>query len=525
MTRWQERISRNLAQVAMEAFPTAAHALFELVDNPIDFRRGRKLDIYVEVDKAGDTIVVEDHGGAGMDAVGIADWLNWGSGRARRLTDIGQYRQGGKAACGYLADSLVLWAKAAGSDDVWMFEDNDWRGRTEAKDWGEPQPVPSSVPLPRTLQDRPKEDGYVRIELSRLRPHRYDLADLHWKLSSTYRRLLEEGAISIKLNGVTIEPLDLPLSTASEVLSIHFKTSFGRRVRGWVGRLDRDAVVGVSAKRRIPGGMRCFYQGRLIREGEYFGHHGEGKGALASLIGEVELGFVQPTPQKTDFHRDSPEWQEVEKTMHGLLGPVVAALRGAADKRPATREARKTLAQVCHELSEAFRKLQEETMWPDGRTSVGPRTSGDLPLDQPVVGVGGRQPPHGGLGRIREPRNGKEGGRRPPTARTEPPADAVGHMLRLLSKVAGGDLKPPVVFDSIDPYVRSAWRWDNGSSKIVVNTNFCLFVELGPSPGYLAETIVLELAKPPEGEDRPLDDYLSEVTNVLIAWSSVRQSP
>lgn len=524
MVRWQEQISRNLAQVAMDAFPTAAQALFELVDNPVDFRHGRKLDICVEVDKGRDTIVVEDHGGAGMDAAGIADWLNWGSGRARRPTDIGQYRQGGKAACGYLADSLVLWAKAAGSNEVWMIEDKDWRGRTEAKDWGEPQPMPSSVPLPRTLQGRPKSDGYVRMELSRLRPHRYDPADLHWSLSSTYRRLLEESAISIKLNGAIVGPLELPLSPAFEPVPIDFKTSSGRRVRGWVGRLDRDSVVGVSAKRRIPGGMRCLYQGRLIRDGEYFGHHGEGKGVLASLIGEVELGFVRPTPQKTDFHRDSPEWHEVEKAMHGLLAPVVAAFRKAADKRPATREARKTLGQVCQELSEAFQKLRDERTWPDGRASVGLPRSGDLPLDQPVVGVGGRQPPRPGRGRNHKPPTAERNGRRPPRPRTEPPPDAVGHMLRLLSKVAGGDLKPPVIFDSIDRHVRSAWRWDNGSSKMVVNTDFCLFRELGPSPGYLAETIVLELAKPPEGEDRPLADYLSEVTNVLIAWSSVRQS-
>jgi len=522
MARWQELISRSLAQVAMDAFPSVADAISELVDNPVDFRRGRRIEISVQVDRPHDTIVVEDHGGAGMDAAGIADWLNWGSGRARRPTDIGQYRQGGKAACGYLADSLVLWAKAAGTNDVWLFEDNDWRKRAEPRDWGEPEPVPSSMPLPRSLQGRPKDDGYVRLELSRLRPQRYNLEELRWRLSSTYRRLLQEDAISIALNGEPVEPLALPLSSARPSQPLDLRTPSGRRVRGWAAKLDRDAVTGVSAKHRIPGGMRCLYQGRLIRAGEYFGHHSEGKGSLASLIGEVELGFIGVIPQKTDFHRDSPEWQEVEKAMQEALVPIVAELRKGADKPPVSREERKTLAQVCEELGEAFRKLRVERLWSGDQVLASPPEPGAARVDPPVIGVGGRKRPvqqkeKGGP----QPRESGQHHRQPPQPRTVPPPDAVGHMLRLLDRVTAGTLRPPVVFDSIDSHVRSAWRWDNGSSKIVVNTDFCLCRELGASPGYLAETIILELAKPPEGEDRSLGDYLSEVTNVLIAWSSV----
>jgi len=377
--KWREEFTRDVARVLMEQYSSVADALFELVDNPIDFRRRRRvLEITVDVDKERDLIVVEDHGGAGMDADGIAQWLRWGdrSARQSKSTDIGRWRVGGKAACGYLADRLEMYAKAADKSDVWFLRDEGWASRSEAADWGDPEPLPRDVPLPRSLRSQPKDDGYVRIELSRLRPRVYNIEDLRWHLSNTYRRLLERGEIAIAVNDQRAEPLRLPRSSAFDDVPIDLRTASGRRVLGWVGRLDRDAVVGPSARRRIQGGMRCLYQGRLVRDGEYFGHGGgDTKGSLASLIGEVEVGFVQPNIMKTDFDRSSREWAEVEAVMHEFLGPIVREFQKSTERRPATREERKCLSSVCDELAEAFRKLQENRSWagPSGRAE---RTSG-----------------------------------------------------------------------------------------------------------------------------------------------------
>jgi hypothetical protein len=163
MVEWKEEISRGLAHSAMDSFPTFADAAAELIDNPIDFRYGRKLSVRVTVDKPKDLMIFEDIGGEGMDAEGIADWLKWGTGRVHQKGDISLYRQGGKAACGYLADSLVLYAKRAGSEDVWKIEDSDWRGRTVARDWGKPSPVADKRLLPASVASCPKDQGIVRI--------------------------------------------------------------------------------------------------------------------------------------------------------------------------------------------------------------------------------------------------------------------------------------------------------------------------------------------------------------------------
>ncbi len=500
MVVWQETISRALARVAMDAFPTAADALFELVDNPIDHHGRKQLCVAVQVDRQRDSIVIEDLGGAGMDANGIADWLNWGSGRAHRANDISVYRQGGKAACGYLANSLLLWAKRAGSKEVWVIEDQDWRDRNEPKVWGVPSPIPTTVPLPASLAHCSVDQGFVRLELSGIRANRLNLDDLRWRLSSTYRRLIEKGVIKIVLNEEPVGALALPLSSAFKPLQIDEKTSSGYRLRGWVGRLDRDAVIGVSAKRRMPGGIRCLYQGRLVREGEYFGHRGEGKGVLASLIGEVELSFVRPIPQKTDFHRDSAEWQEVERRMHDILAPVVAEFRKAADRQLVTREERKNLNKVCDELADALRTLQcAASVHKDEITGDGSGEARNFGL-----APGGRKTASPSDDPRSFSREGGPGGAKEP--RTSPPPGAVGRLVRLMQRVNRGDLKPPVVLDALDPHTRSSWRTDGGVSTIVVNTNFCLYKDLEARSGYLAETIVMELAKPVEGESRTLDD-------------------
>jgi len=514
MVEWREEISRGLAHSAMDSFPTFADAAAELIDNPIDFRHGRKLTVRVTVDKPKDLMVFEDFGGEGMDAEGIADRLKWGTGRPHQKGDISIYRQGGKAACGYLADSLVLYAKRAGSDDVWKFEDSDWRGRTDARDWGEPSPVADKRALPASVANCPKGQGIVRIELRRLRSNYMNVEKLKWRLSSTYLRLIEAGDVVIWLGKDKVEPLELPLSSAFTRREVNLKTSAGHRIRGWVGRLDRDALVIPKGKFHVKAGLRCCYAKRLIADGQAFGHNLEGKGLLASLIGEVDLDFVRPIPNKTDFSRSSPEWAEAEHALFEFLAPIVAELRQAGEKRPIAREEKKLLSKVCEDLGEALRRLNAD---PLGESGDGGAASGRGKDD---VGRGGRRSP--------TPRGGHriphQGGSRGPTQEpTPPPEVAVGILVRKLAKITGGSTKPPAVLESLDPSVRSQWRPDPGSPKIVVNVEYPLYKEFQGSEPYLAETVVMQLAQPlQEGEVKTLEEFLAEVDNMLRAWAEVK---
>lgn len=522
MTEWREEASRALAKMAMENFPTVADAIFELVDNPIDYRRGRKLSIDITVDKSKDAIVVQDVGGEGMDAEGISDWLNWGSGHPHASADIGMYHQGGKAACGYLADSLRLYAKAAGRPEVWKLEDPLWGSRDYWMNWGSPTRLGNLSELPQKLRNCPQESGFVRIELWNLREKRFNLESLRWRLSNTYRHLLSSGAIEINLlgGGGQVEPLKLPLSSAFERRDVRIPLPSGRTLSGWVGRLDRDAVV-ASGKRRIPGGLRCLFQGRLISEGEFFGYYAEGKGLLASLIGEVHINHIKKLlPNKGGFQTDSPEWEEVERTMSDYLRPIIAEFRRAAERQTVTREERKRAANVRDQLREALRAVG------NGAAS---KSGGSAPIQQ--AAVAGRKPAT--TVEVAQAENQEQNGSNPaprksPQPRTEPPEGATGRLRRLLRRTVGQEEVPPIELeDASDRSVRSFLRIDEQTGRIaavVINIRYPLYSELDGAEAYLAETAVMELSKPQEGDQKNLTEYLGEVDTWISAWARVREA-
>lgn len=497
-TAWKETSSRKLAQVAMNDFPTAADAFFEIIDNPLDYRHGRHIDIDVEASKEIDRVVVEDRGGDGMDDAGIADWLQWGTGHPHLATDIGRFHKGGKAACGYLADSIRITVRRSGRDEVWMFFDEHWRTREDWADFGTPEPHRER--LPRHLADLPPGTGFTRIELSNLdTDHRYNLDRLKWVIGNTYRRLIEEGAATIRLNGTEIEPLALPLSSAFPRRKVHVTLPSGKKVHGWVGRLDRDATK--PGPNRIPGGLRCLYQGRLIIDGQFFGHHAEGKGLLASLIGEIDLDFVPPLSNKTDFQRGSAAWEEVEAAMHDELAPIITEFRRAAEAQPVTFEEKKRVAAVRRSLEEAIRQFV---------------TTGEARMDSAFER--GRRPPMPGV--QREPTETVVGEpRAAPQPRTPAPPEAVGTLRRLRNKVGQTGEVPPLVLLDLDPSVRSEADEENGVvTKIVINRRYPMYQDLDGNEAYIAETALLELLRPRGGELLPVDQFLGQVNDCLGFW-------
>jgi hypothetical protein len=484
----------------MEDFPTVADAIFEIADNPLDYRHGRPLVIDVRIDKDGDSIVVEDRGGEGMDADGIADWLRWGTGHPHAAGDIGQYHKGGKAACGYLAQSVEILTRRAGQREVWRLADKRWKSRPDWADFGEPTPYVG--PVPDHLMALPEEIGFTRLELTNLEDRRYNVADLRWMLGNTYRRLLTEMAVTFVLNGEPVEPLELPMSTAFAERNDTVTTATGRRIKVWVGRLDRDAIKG--GPHRIQGGLRLLFQRRLISEGEYFGHHAEGKGLLASLIGEAEMNHVEPLSNKTGFKRGTPAWDDAEEAMKAYLAPIIAEFRRAADEHPVTREERKRAALVRRQLAEALSQL----------------ASGNAPGDNEAAREGRRRP---------RPRAGElvttikgTGARATPTPRTEAPDDPVGVLRRLRKRLRPGEQVPPIELADLDPSVRSeAIAANDRITKILVNRRFATYGLLDGREAYLAETALMELLMPAETEKTLASAYVAQLNQCLEAWARV----
>jgi hypothetical protein len=491
----------------MDDFPTVADALFEIADNPLDYRHGRQLDIDVTIRKDRDQVVVEDRGGEGMDDEGIADWLKWGSGHPHQSGDIGQYHKGGKAACGYLADSIVILTRRAGHKEVWRFEDRHWKTRSNWADFGAPTPYEEAIP--EHLRALPLEVGFTRLELSDLGERRYNLEKLRWMFGNTYRRLIANGHVTLRLNGEPVRALSMPLSSAFKPKDEDVRLPSGKRVHLWVGRLDRDAIKGGPA--RIQGGLRLLYQGRLISEGEYFGHNLGGQGQLASLIGEVDLNHVPPLSNKIGFKKSTPEWEEVEEQLNLWLAPVIIEFRRAAEEQPVSREERKRANDVRRDLTEALRDMRADANKPAPNALGDEKASGGrkppIPRDQPATKTEW-QGDH----------------RRTPVARSIPPDEAVGVLQRLARRLKKGEEAPPIELRDLDPSVRSeAIRNGDMITKILINRLYPLYGELKGQEAYLAETALLDLLMPAVGEKTPVVDYVSQLNQCLEAWWRVSQ--
>jgi hypothetical protein len=505
MAVWIEEGSRGLAHVAMDDFPTVADAIFEIADNPLDYRRGRHLDIDISIGKDRDVIVIEDRGGEGMDADGVADWLKWGTGHPHQSTDIGQYHKGGKAACGYLADSVVILTRRAGHKELWRFEDRHWQSRSEWKVFGEP--VPYEGLIPSHLAALPLEVGFTRLELTELHDRRYNLEKLRWLVGNTYRRLIANGQVSFRLNGEAVEALDLPESSAFDRRDEDVPLPSGRRVHAWVARLDRDALKGGP---RIGGGLRLLYQGRLISEGEYFGHNLGGQGQLASLIGEVDLNHVAPLSNKTGFKKATPEWEEVDTALNQWLAPIIIEFRRAAEEQPISREERKRVNEVRREITEALKRMRaDQGTDRDDEASTAPARGRRRPK-QVMVPV-----------KMKDPLGGHH---RSPATRSEVPEDAVGVLERLARKLRKGDEAPPIELADLDPSMRSeAVRSGDTIVKVLINRAYPLYGALKGDEAYLAETALMELLMPATTEKTPVAEYVEQLNQCLAAWWQVSQ--
>jgi hypothetical protein len=491
----------------MGNFTSVAEALKELVDNAIDYRWGQELRVDITHDKGRDRVIVESDGGRGMGAEDIRVWLNWGEGEQHTPEHIGRWHQGGKAACGFLARHLKLWAKRKDDGRVWFLEDEDWATRTEPKDFGEPSPLRPDQ-HPDTMWNLPKERGHVRIEMTRLnKEKRWNLEVLKRDLSSTYRTLLKEGELSITVNGEPVCALEIPLSTATRRVDIHAKLGNGKSVSGWAGRMVRNELT-----RPLKAGLRLVHNGRLVRDGEWFGYNYEGKGALNSLIGELDMKGFSPNPNKTDFlERSETIWEQLGQEVVEQIRPLISELRKASEESRVTKAEKDRAREVADELEKAFASLDET---PDLAGDPG-RNGGSA-----ESGPGGRKPPSPRPPRppVTYPRGPNKNPREP---RTPPPEDAVGNLVRLLEKVTGGKRRPPLRIRSWEFTDRFAWNTEGAQVWLDINKSYPLYKALSGSKPYLAETAILALCNPREGESMSASDYMDKVNLMLVKWAQV----
>lgn len=487
----KEKLTRQILRSVMAQFRSMPEALLELVDNAFDdfdgVHGGKHLSVDIIVTK--NSITVENIGGKGMGVNELRSWLSWGE--SRKKGAIGEYGQGGKAAMGYLGRSWVVQAKRWDDDWIWEIREDSWDDAGAREKQFEAQPKE---------QDQYRGSGYCRFEIRNLKKHRQDINRIRTDLSNIYRKHLEEGKATIRVNYKPVGPLRLPLYDGFDVKAFSRRTPQGHSLKGWIGRLRRDARVRGAPK--VSGGMRLLRRGRLICDGEYFDHPNfRHRASLGNLIGEVELNKVPVLPNKTGFDTDSPEWEAASKVLFDILKPHVDELLRQREEDTVTREERRRVSDVRDMMVRAFTLLSK---YADASSRLGEDA--------------GRKPPEASTeaGPVTEPSRPEEDrlvrARREP--RTPPPQEAVGRLQRLTSM-------PDWELRVLQGHIRSEWSEREGRACLVINKKYRLYEERDGDELYIAETAALMLvARESEGQ-QDLSEYLHGVNRVMQAFCEV----
>jgi len=491
----REKLTRKILRPLMANFTCMSEALHELVDNTFDefdgVYGGAHLNVSIEIKK--NTIVVDNLGGKGMGDKELPHWLEWGG--TRETDGIREYGQGGKAAMGYLGTAWTVLAKRFDSPWLWEMREDNWDDFTSNEKSYEATPTRSDHKL--------NGLGYCRFQIRNLKRQRQDINRLKTKLGNVYRTYLEDGKTTITVNGESIPPLDLPLYEGFEIQQVRTRSPQGCSIKGWIGRLRRDARV--RGEPKIVGGMRLLRKGRLICDGEYFGHHDyHYKASLGMLIGEVEIGKVPVLPNKTDFNRDSNEWADVQSIMSDILKPHIEALLKQSENETVTREERKRVAQVRIWMIDAIKLLGDQSDLQDW-----------FGLDQ------GRKKPERSPSKKVDPEANlemlQENKRKDYQPRTPPPEGSIGRLRRL-------GIIPEIALRPLEPGFRSAWVEEEGKRLLLINKNYCLYDERRGDDLYLAETAALQLEKPQGDERLTMEEYISRVDSLMRAFCQVYNS-
>lgn len=483
----RERIDPGITASLFSNYRSSADAVMELVDNALDSRLpGRPLAVTLTVHPQ--SITVHTEGGEGMGPKELERrYLRWGASVKRGRNLLGQYGQGGKAAIGHLGSRFTVEASRPGDEFAWRFHDPEYRNRTRLKIY-----ELETVPKRTTAQT-----GYVRVRIDGV-DKRVDTRRLGSRLADVYRPLLLAADLRLVLNGVELAAPPIPTLESKQ---FRVRTA-GTHLSGWMGIADRE-----RGRLDAEPGMRCYKLGRLIHQGEFFGHPSVAQApGLVQLIGEVDLPPVPLTMNKSDFDRDSAEWEAVEARLHTLLTPLVRRLQ-RDEQVPPPRSALRAAEQARRLLSQALRLAERSELFP-GLAAGGPaalkpgETAPTLPLTLEQYEVA----PAADVDAKPEPATAKRSESKPAKRR------------------GFGAIR----IAALDPSIRSRLVVEDGTTWVVVNSRYPLFIERGGDVLYQVETAAREICRTLDGisvteYERRIEELLDTVFKLRHARR--RKSP
>lgn len=358
--RFAPEVKRSIGSVFLEGIHRpAVNALGEGVDNVVDARnKTGETSTTVHVTRGDDRVSILGMFELGMGPDDIQSLVSLGTTEGK---GIGVRGIGAEAMAFYLAEDLKIVAKKAGEPFEWTFEDKGY-GTTTTEYAGE------RVVDPRRVND--VAVGRVETILTRLKLDKKDLpggAELRAAFGERYRPLLPPADLDLPIErtativlpprkvvdatGTVVEVPDRvamfvtykkktePVRPKPKPLRVEYtedpqvaSTSEGEPIGYWVGEVDRGADGGM----KLEPGFEVFFDGRLVRKKEFFGHDARHP-SLNNLTGEAHLDNIHGIKDALMINKaqgvssDAPAWKRVVDAMHAEIAPFVGKLR----ERPA----------------------------------------------------------------------------------------------------------------------------------------------------------------------------------------------
>jgi len=299
---------------------TIPDAVGELFDNAADERiAGELLTIAAYLgQKDGGTISVADDG-RGMDADKLANAMRLGySGKAG--TQIGRFGLGMKTACTNLGKRFeIVTARAEDGKAYRVVYDEDAflaanRWEIEVEEIKKRFPHGTSITI-----TQPKVSIYGGVN---------DTVATY--AAKTFRQFLLNEQIQIVVNEIPVVPFEWDLEPEGKH-EFDFEIN-GKRVYGWMGYQTK-------VTRKGGWGFDLIRHGRIVKRHEKFKlleHSKYGK-----IVGEIFLDDFEVVNNKTDFVRDTPDWDALVQRVADEIRPIaLQASRKYSGKQSAEDKAR-----------------------------------------------------------------------------------------------------------------------------------------------------------------------------------------
>lgn len=275
---------------------TVVSRIMELIDNSIDAKLDdEQLEVTVKISKTGKhaKLVIKDNG-AGMDEDRAAKFFKLADSPKRDGKKIGRFGMGAKIAIMGLGDKVAIKTTQKGSEDAFEinFDINAFTSWEIAYDRKKSQKEQHGTSI--TIED-------LTIQIGDVKKLEKRLADA---IGKTYKHFIKDGDTVIKINGKPVGVLE-PELLEEYYQEFDFEVN-GKRVYGWAGAMK-------TAGKNWKFGFDLINNKRIIKSNDFLTR--QAHTSLARLTGEIYLDDFKTDVHKTDFIRDSKDFQDMQQEL------------------------------------------------------------------------------------------------------------------------------------------------------------------------------------------------------------------